>query len=179
MASQLGVSFDTSRDSLSRFRGADRRFQMKANANDILIIDDYAHHPSEIVATLNAARQGWNRRIIAVFQPHRYSRLHHLIDDFTSCFDAADLVVLTEVYAAGEKPIPGVTIDNLASAMKHPNVMMHKEIDTLPEKVLSMAKPGDMILFLGAGTITTVADRAAKQLMEKTKDENKEERKAE
>ena len=178
VASQLGVSFDTARDSLSRFRGADRRFQMKANARDILIVDDYAHHPSEIEATLNAARQGWNRRIVAVFQPHRYTRLHHLIDQFTCCFDIADLLVLTEVYPAGEKPIPGVTIEKLAASMKHGNVMLHKELDTLPEKVLSLAKPGDIILFLGAGTITSIADRTAKLLMEQSKNENQEEPKA-
>ena len=168
VASQLGISFDTARDSLAHFRGADRRFQMKANANDILIIDDYAHHPSEIQATLNAARQGWNRRIIAAFQPHRYTRLHHLMEDFSNCFDAADVLVLTDVYAAGEKPIPGVTIEKLASSMKHPNVILHKDLDSLPNKVLSLAKAGDMVLFLGAGTITSVADRAAKLLLEQT-----------
>jgi UDP-N-acetylmuramate--alanine ligase len=178
VASQLGVSFDTARDSLSRFRGADRRFQMKANVKDILIVDDYAHHPSEIEATLNAARQGWNRRIIAVFQPHRYTRLHHLIDQFACCFDLADVLVLTEVYAAGEKPIPGVTIDKLATSMKHRNVLLHKELDTLPDKVLSLAKPGDIILFLGAGTITSIADHTAKLLMEQSKNENQEEPKA-
>jgi UDP-N-acetylmuramate--alanine ligase len=178
VASQLGVSFDTARDSLSRFRGADRRFQMKANAKDILIVDDYAHHPSEIEATLNAARQGWNRRIIAVFQPHRYTRLHHLIDQFACCFDIADVLVLTEVYAAGEKPIPGVTIEKLAASMKHRNVMLHKELNTLSDKVLSLAKPGDIILFLGAGTITSIADRTAKQLIEQSKNENQEEPKA-
>jgi UDP-N-acetylmuramate--alanine ligase len=166
VASQLGVSFDTARDSLARFRGADRRFQLKANSNDILIIDDYAHHPSEIQATLSAARQGWNRRIIAVFQPHRYTRLHHLLDGFTTCFGTADQLVLTEVYAAGEKPIEGVTIDKLAASMKHPSVILHKELETLPERVISLVKPGDMVLFLGAGTITSVADRTAKILTE-------------
>jgi UDP-N-acetylmuramate--alanine ligase len=178
VASQLGVSFDTARDSLSRFRGVDRRFQMKAYARDILIVDDYAHHPSEIEATLNAARQGWNRRIVAVFQPHRYTRLHHLSDQFSCCFDIADLLVLTEVYAAGEKPIPGVNIEKLAASMKHQNVMLHKELDTLPEKVLSLAKPGDIVLFLGAGTITSIADRTAKLLMEQSKNENQKEPKA-
>ena len=173
VASQLGVSFDTSRKSLSRFHGADRRFQLKANAKNILVIDDYAHHPSEIQATLNAARQGWNRRIIAIFQPHRYTRLHHLIDEFTCCFDGADQVILTEIYAAGEKAIPGATIDKLAASMKHSNVLLHKELDTLPEKVLSVAKPGDILLFMGAGTITSVADRTAKLLMEQAGDENK------
>jgi UDP-N-acetylmuramate--alanine ligase len=173
VASQLGISFDTSRESLSRFRGADRRFQLKANVNDILVVDDYAHHPSEIQATLGAARQGWNRRIVAIFQPHRYTRLHHLIDDFACCFDGADQLVLTEIYAAGEKAIPGATIDKLASSMKHPNVLLHKELETLPEKVLSLAKSGDILLFMGAGTITSVADRTAKLLIEQAGDESK------
>jgi UDP-N-acetylmuramate--alanine ligase len=177
VGSQLGISFDISRESLSRFRGADRRFQIKANANEILIIDDYAHHPSEIQATLNAARQGWNRRLVVVFQPHRYTRLHHLIDQFASCFDLADVLVLTDVYAAGEKPIPGVTIDRLASAMKR-EVLVHKELESLPQKVLSLAQSGDLVVFLGAGTITAVADRTVKLLMDQQTSENQKERKA-
>ena len=169
VGSELGISFDTARESLSRFRGADRRFQLKGQANDILIIDDYAHHPSEIQATLNAARSGWKRRILAVFQPHRYTRMQHLMDQFATCFDQADQLVLTDIYAAGEKPIPGVTIENLVATMKHPNVTLHKDLESLPQKVLSMAKPGDMILFLGAGTITAVADRTAKLLTDEVK----------
>jgi len=169
VGSELGISFDTARESLSRFRGADRRFQVKAQANDILLIDDYAHHPSEIQATLNAARSGWKRRILVVFQPHRYTRLQHLMEEFASCFALADYVVLTDIYAAGEQPIPGVNIETLVSSMQHPNVLLHKDLDSLPQKVLSMARPGDMILFLGAGTITAVADRAARFLMDEVK----------
>jgi UDP-N-acetylmuramate--alanine ligase len=169
VASELGISFDTARESLSRFRGADRRFQVKAQANDILIIDDYAHHPSEIQATLNAARSGWKRRILAVFQPHRYTRLQHLMEQFAGCFDQADQVLLTDIYPAGEKPIPGITIEALVSTMRHPNVALHKELDTLPQKVLSMAHSGDMILFLGAGTITAAADQTAKLLVDQVK----------
>jgi UDP-N-acetylmuramate--alanine ligase len=169
VGSELGISFDTARESLSRFRGADRRFQLKAQANDILIIDDYAHHPSEIQATLNAARSGWKRRILAVFQPHRYTRMQHLMDQFANCFDQADQLVLTDIYAAGEKPIPGVTIEKLVSTMKHADVTLHIDLESLPQRVLSMARPGDMILFLGAGTITAVADRTAKLLADEVK----------
>jgi len=167
VASELGVSFDTARQSLSTFRGVDRRFQLRANVNDIMIIDDYAHHPSEIEATLTAARQGWNRRVIAVFQPHRYSRLFHLFDGFTKCFDKADVLMLTDIYPAGEQPIPGVNIEKLANAIKHPNLILHKDITTLHEKALEIAQPGDIVLFLGAGTITGAAERAAKMLNEK------------
>jgi UDP-N-acetylmuramate--alanine ligase len=169
VGSELGISFDTARESLSRFRGADRRFQLKGQANDILIIDDYAHHPSEIQATLSAARSGWKRRIFVVFQPHRYTRMQHLMDQFAMCFDQADQLVLTDIYAAGEKPIPGVTIENLVATLKHSDVTLHKDLESLPQKVLSMAKPGDMILFLGAGTITAVADRTAKLLTDEVK----------
>ena len=117
VASELGISFDTARKSLATFHGVDRRFQLKGQANDILIIDDYAHHPSEIEATLAAARSGWNRRIIVVFQPHRYTRLLHLLDGFANCLRDADLVILTEIYAAGEKPIEGINIEKLAAAI--------------------------------------------------------------
>ncbi len=167
VASELGISFDTARKSLATFHGVDRRFQLKAQGNDILIIDDYAHHPSEIEATLNAARSGWNRRIIAVFQPHRYTRLLHLLDQFGNCFQNADLLILTDIYPAGEKPIEGVNIEKLAEAVSGKKVLIHKDLETLPEKALSLARPGDMLLFLGAGSITSVADKSAKLLMER------------
>ncbi|HSE39918.1 MAG TPA: UDP-N-acetylmuramate--L-alanine ligase [Acidobacteriota bacterium] len=166
-ASELEISFDTARTSLAHFRGVDRRFQLRAEANDILIVDDYAHHPSEIEATLNAARQGWNRRIVAVFQPHRYTRLYHLFNDFTRCFNQADVLVLTDIYAAGEEPIPDVTIDRFVKTLHHPNSILHKDINTLPEKVLSIVRPGDLVLFLGAGNITSAAEKAGKLLLEK------------
>ncbi len=167
VASELGISFDTARKSLATFHGVDRRFQLKAQANDILIIDDYAHHPSEIEATLTAARSGWNRRIIAVFQPHRYTRLLHLLDGFANCFRNADLLILTDIYPAGEKPIEGVNIEKLAAAISGKQVWVHKDLETLPEMTLSLAKPGDLVLFLGAGSITSVAERTAKLLMER------------
>jgi UDP-N-acetylmuramate--alanine ligase len=168
VAAQLEISFDTARKSLARFHGVDRRFQVKCHANDILIIDDYAHHPSEIEVTLSAARTGWNRRIIAVFQPHRYTRLLHLMNDFAGCFKNADILVLTDVYPAGEKPIPGVETGQLAAKIKDQELIVHRELDSLPERILSIVKPGDMILFLGAGSITTVADRTVKMLLETT-----------
>ena len=169
VAAELGLSFDVARQALVRFQGVDRRFQVKAHFNDILIIDDYAHHPSEIEATLMAARRGWNRRVIAVFQPHRYTRLYHLMDQFAGCFSNTDVLVLTEIYPAGEKPIMGIGIDALASKVKHPHVLVHKDLQTLPEKVLSIAQPGDIVLFLGAGSITTAADHTARLLLEQTK----------
>lgn len=166
VASELGISFDTAREALAHFPGVDRRFQLRCEANDILIIDDYAHHPTEIEATLTAARQGWNRRIIAVFQPHRYTRLHHLFEGFSRCFVNADIVILTDIYPAGEKPIPGVSVDKLSKAITGPQVILHKDLEALPEAILALAEPGDLILFLGAGSITTVAEKTAKMLLE-------------
>lgn len=166
VASELGISFDTAREALAHFPGVDRRFQLRCQANDILIIDDYAHHPTEIEATLTAARQGWNRRIIAVFQPHRYTRLHHLFDGFSQCFRNADILLLTDIYPAGEKPIPGVSVDKLAKAIKGPQVILHKDLEALPEAILALAQPGDLVLFLGAGSITSVAEKTAKMLLE-------------
>lgn len=165
-ASELGISFDTAREALAHFPGVDRRFQLRCEANDILIIDDYAHHPTEIEATLTAARQGWNRRIIAVFQPHRYTRLHHLFDGFVRCFRNADILILTDIYPAGEKPIPGVSVDKLGKAITGPQVILHKDLEALPEAVLALAEPGDLVLFLGAGSITAVAEKTAKMLLE-------------
>jgi UDP-N-acetylmuramate--alanine ligase len=166
VASELGISFDTAREALAAFHGVDRRFQLKCDSNDILIVDDYAHHPTEIEATLKAARSGWNRRIIAVFQPHRYTRLQHLMDGFAGSFSESDALFLTDIYPAGEKPIPGVTAERLAEKISHSQFFLHKDLDTLPEKVLSFARPGDLILFLGAGSITSVADRTARLLQE-------------
>jgi UDP-N-acetylmuramate--alanine ligase len=169
VASELGISFDTAREGLAVFRGVDRRFQLKCEVNDILVVDDYAHHPTEIEATLKAARSGWNRRLIAVFQPHRYSRLQHLVNEFAGCFAQSDALFLTDIYPAGEKPIPGVTSELLAEKIAHPQFFYHKDLDTLPEKILSFARPGDLILFLGAGSITSVADRTAHMLQESVK----------
>lgn len=166
VAGELGISFDTARKALSAFHGVDRRFQLKCNVNDILIVDDYGHHPTEIEATVKAARSGWNRRIVAVFQPHRYSRLQHLVDEFATCFDDCDAVFLTDIYPAGEKPIPGVTVERLSQKISHPQFVLHKDIETLPAKILAFAKPGDLILFLGAGSITAAADKTAKMLQE-------------
>jgi UDP-N-acetylmuramate--alanine ligase len=166
VASELGISFDTAREALAHFPGVDRRFQLRCQANDLLIIDDYAHHPTEIEATLTAARQGWNRRIIAVFQPHRYSRMQHLFDGFTKCFRNADILLLTDIYPAGEKPIPGVSVEKLAKAIEGPQVILHKDLEALPEAVLALAQPGDLVLFLGAGSITNVAEKTSKMLLE-------------
>jgi UDP-N-acetylmuramate--alanine ligase len=134
-----------------------RRFTRVGEWQGIAVYDDYAHHPVEIAAVLRAARIGGNGRIIAVMQPHRYTRLQSLFNEFSACLDDADVVVVTPVYSAGEAPIPGIDRDELASGLLrhgHPNVLTVEDEENLVQTVASVAQPGDLVVGLGAGTIT-------------------------
>jgi UDP-N-acetylmuramate--alanine ligase len=147
---------------LGEFQGAERRFQMRGEAQGVMVVDDYGHHPTEIAAVIAAARAGIDRRVVVVFQPHRYTRTSQLLPEFVTALGAADEVVLTDIYAAGEPPIPGVTIEALAEAVRvagRSTVHLVKAIDDLPAAVSALARPGDLILTLGAGSIGTVGDR--------------------
>jgi len=127
-----------------------------------MVVDDYGHHPTEIAAVIAAARAGIDRRVIVVFQPHRYTRTEQLMPEFANALRAADRIVLTDIYPAGEPPIAGVTIEALADAVRAvapDRVAVVKEIDELPERVAAMVRSGDLVITLGAGSITTVADR--------------------
>ena len=132
-----------------------------------MVVDDYGHHPTEIAAVIAAARAGIDRRVMVVFQPHRYSRTSLLMDEFGAALGAADEVVLTEIYAAGEAPMPGVTVDALAEAIRRTArcpVHVVKALDDLPAAVVRLARSGDLIVTLGAGSIGTVADRVLAML---------------
>jgi len=159
-ARQLGVSDDDIRSALGAFGGVNRRFTRVGEWNGVAIIDDYGHHPVEIAAVLRAARQACQGRVIAVHQPHRYSRLHDLFEDFCTAFNDADTVAIADVYAAGEDPIEGADRDALVAGLRrhgHRDARsLHDEAD-LPQLVRALAKPGDMVVFLGAGNITTWA----------------------
>jgi UDP-N-acetylmuramate--alanine ligase len=127
-----------------------------------MVVDDYGHHPTEIAAVIAAARAGIDRRVVVVFQPHRYSRTSQLMREFGTALGGADEVVLTEIYAAGEPPIPGVTVEALADAVRsvaQGPVHIVKALDDLPAVVSQLSRPGDLIVTLGAGSIGTVADR--------------------
>ena len=115
---ELGVPFDRIASALAEFRGAERRYQTRGTSGGVTVVDDYGHHPTEIAAVLRAARAGRPSRLVAVFQPHRYTRTRDLLDDFGPALALADVVVLTDIYAAGEAPIPGVTLDALAAAVR-------------------------------------------------------------
>lgn len=151
-----GLSSEKIGRHLSTFSGAQRRFQVIGEKNDIIIVDDYAHHPTEIAATLNATKEGWNRRVIAVFQPHRYSRTHFLLDEFSQAFRDADIVILTDIYAPPpEQPIPGVSSQVLADMIRGMGKEVHliNERADIAQHLLSLAKPNDLVITMGAGPI--------------------------
>ncbi|NUH66174.1 UDP-N-acetylmuramate--L-alanine ligase [Sulfitobacter sp. S0837] len=157
----LGMSADKIRTALSRFGGVNRRFTRVGEVDGVTIIDDYGHHPVEIAAVLKAARQASAGRVIAVHQPHRYSRLHHHFDEFCACFNDADVVGIADVYAAGEDPIPGADRDGLVTGLiqhGHRQAYPVEDAEALTELVLRETRPGDIVVCLGAGTISAWAN---------------------
>jgi UDP-N-acetylmuramate--alanine ligase len=161
VARELGVSKEAIREGLKSFTGVKRRFTTTGYWNDVRIVDDYAHHPVEIAAVLKAAREVTDGRVIAVMQPHRYSRLRDLFGEFSTCFNEADVVAVTDVYSAGEAPIEGVDAEALIkSIIRHGHRQAQKlaSFDDLPALVRAEARPGDLVVLLGAGDITTHAN---------------------
>ncbi len=161
VARHLGMKSSEIRDALAAFGGVNRRFTRVGEIDGVTIIDDYGHHPVEIAAVLKAARQATDGRIIAVHQPHRYSRLSNLFDDFCACFNEADVVGIAEVFAAGEDPIEGASRDDLvAGLIRHGHRHARAVVDEndLERLVREQARPGDMVVCLGAGTISTWAN---------------------
>ena len=157
VAHELGVGDDVIRNALANFGGVRRRFTRTGSWNGVAIIDDYGHHPVEIAAVLRAARESTKGHVIAVMQPHRYTRLAALFDQFCTCFNDADTVIVAPVYAAGETPIEGVDRDSLVQGLRkngHRQVFALESPDKLHLLVSSMAKPGDYVVCLGAGSIT-------------------------
>jgi len=167
VADQLGVSEENIRQGLKNFAGVNRRFTKTGEVNGISIVDDYAHHPVEISSVLKAARQSTKRDVIAIMQPHRYTRLRDLFDDFSACFNDADTVIIAPVFAAGEQPIEGVGYRDLARnirALGHRDVRVIEGAGELASLVANRAKSGDYVVFLGAGNITQWAMDLPKEL---------------
>jgi UDP-N-acetylmuramate--alanine ligase len=157
VAYHLGVPAEKIREGLSRFGGVKRRFTRTGEWNGVTIFDDYGHHPVEIAAVLRAARASTEGKVIAVVQPHRYSRLSALFEAFSSCFNDADTVIVADVYPAGEKPIPGIDRDHLVAGLRargHRHVMPLDGPEKLAGIVSAIATPGDYVVCLGAGSIT-------------------------
>ncbi len=166
---EMEVTEDVIRTALAGFKGVKRRFTRVGEVGGIAIIDDYGHHPVEIAAVLKAARQAGARDVIAVVQPHRYSRLSQLFTEFCTCMNDAGTVIVADVYAAGEAPIEGMDKDGLVEGLRargHRSVVPLPEPSALPEMVNAIAKPGDFVVCLGAGSITTWAHALPAQLAE-------------
>ncbi len=164
VADELEVPLSVTREALASFRGVQRRFAVvgsprftkNGREGDVLLVDDYGHHPAEVEATLDAAQRGFDRRVVVAFQPHRYSRTQALFEEFTRAFNKADLLIVTEVYPAGEAPIEGATGEALARAIRaHGHHAVHYVPDKkqVARKLLSFLEPGDMVIALGAGDI--------------------------
>jgi UDP-N-acetylmuramate--alanine ligase len=154
---ELGMPFEKIKAGIARFSGVFRRFQVKHDSEDLMVVDDYAHHPTEVKATLQAARKGWpDRRIVAVFQPHLYSRTEQLHEEFGMSFFDADVLVVTDVYPSREKPIEGIDgnlIARDASSFGHKTVQYVANKNELPEKLSQLVQPGDIVITMGAGDI--------------------------
>jgi UDP-N-acetylmuramate--alanine ligase len=160
VARELGVGEDDIRSGLAGFGGVRRRFTTTGVARGVRIVDDYGHHPVEIAAVLQAARAVTGGRVVAVVQPHRYSRLKDLFQDFCSCFNDADTVIVSDVYAAGEAPLEGASRDSLVEGLRrhgHRRVLALSGPDALAALVGAETSPGDLVICLGAGDITAWA----------------------
>ncbi len=153
---ELGMDFPSIKKGVENFRGVHRRFEIIGKAEDIIVVDDFGHHPTEIRTTLQGAKLGYDRRVIAVFQPHLYSRTKNFAGDFGQAFLHSDVLIVTGIYPSREDPIPGVTAELVYRAAKdygHREVYFVPEKDEIPEKLMSIVKPGDLVISFGAGDV--------------------------
>jgi UDP-N-acetylmuramate--alanine ligase len=167
VALELGIEFDVAANALTKFSGISRRFEIKGEAAGRIVIDDYAHHPEEVKATLAAARAAFKRRTVAVFQPHRYTRMRDLFDGFLTAFDDADVLCLLDIYSAGEDAIPDVSSRRLYEAMQargHNHLRYLGALSGAAAKLAELTAPGDLVLTLGAGDIYQLGDQLLAEL---------------
>jgi UDP-N-acetylmuramate--alanine ligase len=163
----LDINLECIKKTLLNYKGVKRRLEIKFDDHGLLVIDDYAHHPTEINATLQAIRNLKKERVIAVFQPHRYTRTQLLLAEFSASFDSADYVIITDIYAASEPPIEGVSAWHIYDKIKER--ASHKEVhflakDKIVGHIVRVAKPGDVVIMLGAGDIVKVSDELVEEL---------------
>jgi UDP-N-acetylmuramate--alanine ligase len=167
ISDELAVPLDVVKEALATFRGVARRFSVVAEVGGVTLVDDYGHHPEEIRATLNAARNAFQKRVVVAFQPHRYTRTQALFQDFARAFDQADQVYVADVYAAGEAPLPGITSEALARAIEshgHRHVEYVPNREGLVARLAEAAAPGDVVIALGAGDVNRVLAPVADEL---------------
>jgi UDP-N-acetylmuramate--alanine ligase len=168
MARALGIGFTDIAQALAAFRGAERRFQLRGEANGVTVVEDYGHHPTEIAAVIAAAKPIAKGRLIVAFQPHRFTRTHFLMTEFGRAFEGADVVVLTDIYAAAEDPIEGVTLEALAKAVARDfsgELYTTPLLNDVPEALARLAAPSDLIVLLGAGSIGSIASAVLGELV--------------
>ena len=156
---ELDVPFDQAREALESFQGVHRRFEIIGQVNDIIVVDDYAHNPAKLKATFSAVRQSYNRRVVAIFQPHRYQRVKHLAEEFSRSFYQTDVLIVSSIYGAGEAPVEGVTAEKLARAIQahghcHVNYIPNK--DEIVNALVELVRPNDIVITVGAGDIWQV-----------------------
>ena len=169
VAEEMDIPLPTVREALASFGGVQRRFTVRGEARGITVVDDYGHHPTEVRATLAGARRAFGRRVVAAFQPHRYTRTRDLLAEFATAFNDADVLFLTNIYPAGEDPIPGVTGKALADAIcahGHRGTHWVEQRADLPAAILPHLKEGDLVLTLGAGDVTHVGPELLRLLAE-------------
>ncbi|MGI6128640.1 MAG: UDP-N-acetylmuramate--L-alanine ligase [bacterium] len=170
VAREVGVDFKIISEALASFHGVHRRFELLGKVNDIYVVDDYGHHPTEIKATLSAANQREFNRIICVFQPHRYTRTKFLHREFGEAFDLADLVIVTDIYAAGEQPIAGVSANLIIDSIKAhagPSAVHVPDLQDVVSYLTGVLQPGDLVLTMGAGNVSTIGNQLVKALSQK------------
>jgi UDP-N-acetylmuramate--alanine ligase len=161
------VPYTAYQEALASFAGVGRRFELKGEGGGVRVYDDYGHHPAEIAATLAGAKRSFNRRVVVAFQPHRYTRTRDLLKEFGTAFRDADVVMLTDVYAAGETPLPGISGESIYDEVRrsgHANVCYAADKAAWLDTMLGLLQPGDLALTLGAGDISKLSDRLVKAL---------------
>jgi UDP-N-acetylmuramate--alanine ligase len=171
LADDLGIPYSIYEEALASFQGVARRFELKGEAAGVLVYDDYGHHPAEVKATLRGAKRSFNRRLVVAFQPHRYTRTRDLLSDFADAFSDADVVVLTDVYPAGEEPLPGISgrsIETEVLRRGHSDVTYVENKADVAAALADRAQDGDLILTLGAGDIYKSAEQLLVRLRSRT-----------
>jgi UDP-N-acetylmuramate--alanine ligase len=164
---EMGLDFSTVKEGIKSYAGVRRRFELKGIESDIMVVDDYAHHPTEVSATLQAAKSGWNRRIISIFQPHLFSRTQEFFREFGQALLESDLVLVTDVYPAREKPISGITGEMIYKELDrlgHANAYYVPDLDDVIEKLDQIVQPGDLVITLGAGNIWRYSEKYIQHL---------------
>jgi UDP-N-acetylmuramate--alanine ligase len=164
---EMEIPFYAIKKGLEEFEGVGRRFEIKGTEAGVIVVDDYGHHPTEIAATISGAAANYGRRLFVLFQPHRYSRTKAMLEEFAGCFDGAQLVVVTDIYPAGEDPIPGVTAHNIVDKIKARGKTKTKyasSFEKMTDDVAPLLKPGDMVITMGAGDIFKAGELLLKKL---------------